>query len=802
MNEIRRIALVYDDERRPETTGVYCRRALESLVEVEFFRPAAISSIPRNRFDLVLNIDDGLRYRLPDDLRPSAWWCIDTHMDMAWSLEKSRDFDLVFAAQRDGAEQLRQQGAAAARWLQLACDPVIHGRCEAVKQWDFCFVGNLVSGPRADLVRLLQQYFRNNWVGRAYFEEMAEVYSASRVVFNRSIKNDVNMRVFEALASGSLLLTNDLSDNGQAELFRDSVHLATYVDGEELLDKLRYYLNRESIREQIAAAGRAEAAAKHTYVHRMREILTAANQFLAKTVVPAAAGQAAAASPLQAPLKPDAGVRNRGEKARIEAKPNIDWDYYGYLRPELLALVPGTARSILEIGCGAGRLGAALKDRQPCQITGVETNPLAAEAARKRLDRVIVGDIETLEPDFAPHEFDAVICGDVLEHLREPGRILRRIHQWLKPGGALAASIPNVAHRTVIANLLAGNWNYEPAGLLDATHLRFFTRSAIERLLYRTNFTIQTTEVVGGAGYDQWWLEGRPGTVQIGRLKARGLKREQVENLHAYQYLMRARAAPAPNFALTSIVIVTHNALDFTRRCLDSVRSYTDEPYELIVVDNASSDGTVEFLREQPDIRLIANAENRGFPAAVNQGVEVAEGEQILLLNGDVLVTTGWLRRQLEALAADPGIGLVGPVTNCTAGMQRVECGYRELSELEEFAWNWGKAYAGRRVAAQQLTGFCLLVLREAAKIIGPFDERFGLGLYEDVDYSLRARHAGFRLEVAYDAYVHHFGHCSFAAAGLDQDQMAQTSQHVFREKWNQEVPAPIGCGNGRGFPP
>ena len=92
-------------------------------------------------------------------------------------------------------------------------------------------------------------------------------------VFNRSIKNDVNMRVFEALASGSLLVTNDLSENGQAELFRDGVHLATYREAEDLLDKLAFYLSREPLREKIAAAGRAEVLAKHTYRHRMERVL-------------------------------------------------------------------------------------------------------------------------------------------------------------------------------------------------------------------------------------------------------------------------------------------------------------------------------------------------------------------------------------------------------------------------------------------------------------------------------------------------------------------------------------------------
>ena len=131
----------------------------------------------------------------------------------------------------------------------------MHRRFDVEKTHDVAFVGNIFPGPRAELVRLLQGRFRSMFVGRAYFEEMARIYSAARLVFNRSLKNDVNMRVFEAVACGSLLLTNDLAENGQAELFRDGVHLATYRDGDELLDKAAYYLKHEALRERIAAAG-------------------------------------------------------------------------------------------------------------------------------------------------------------------------------------------------------------------------------------------------------------------------------------------------------------------------------------------------------------------------------------------------------------------------------------------------------------------------------------------------------------------------------------------------------------------
>ncbi len=124
--EIRRVAIIFDDKLRPETTGTYCRRALQGMVEFEHVLPTDLSrlqtlnaSMPQrhNAFDLYLRIDDGLDYRLPAELRPSAFWAIDTHLNFDGCLAKAREFDFVFAAQRDGAERLRQEGISSAVWL-------------------------------------------------------------------------------------------------------------------------------------------------------------------------------------------------------------------------------------------------------------------------------------------------------------------------------------------------------------------------------------------------------------------------------------------------------------------------------------------------------------------------------------------------------------------------------------------------------------------------------------------------------------------------------------------------------------
>src|SRR5262249_50946150 len=147
---------------------------------------------------------------------------------------------------------------------------------------------------------------------------------------------------------------------------------------------------------------------------------------------------------------------------------------------------------------------------------------------------------------FAEGSFDAVICGDVLEHLRDPLSVLRQVRTWLRPNGRLIVSLPNVRNHAVIRSLLAGNWTYEPAGLLDRTHLRFFTRREIENLFFRAGFRIEALAVNTSPSHDDWVRAGRPGAIQLGRLKLDNLTPQEAQEFHIYQYLVSAKPAP-PN---------------------------------------------------------------------------------------------------------------------------------------------------------------------------------------------------------------------------------------------------------------
>lgn len=160
----------------------------------------------------------------------------------------------------------------------------------------------------------------------------------------------------------------------------------------------------------------------------------------------------------------------------------FETSYFGELRPEIIQMVPVDAKSILDVGCGYGVLGQALKNREARYVCGIDLSSQAVNEARKVLDVVVKGDVETMVLPFDHGQFDCIICADVLEHLIEPWTVLSMLKQYLSPGGCIVASIPNVGFHRVVRGLVKGHWNYTGSGVLDKTHLRFFTLESIIKL--------------------------------------------------------------------------------------------------------------------------------------------------------------------------------------------------------------------------------------------------------------------------------------------------------------------------------
>jgi O-antigen biosynthesis protein len=166
--------------------------------------------------------------------------------------------------------------------------------------------------------------------------------------------------------------------------------------------------------------------------------------------------------------------------------------YFSCTRPELIALVPPTATRILDVGCGAGGFARSLRAARSgskLEIVGVEFCASAAEIAASAVDRLVVGNAEHVELRYENY-FDCVIFADVLEHLIDPWKMLQRARTLLQRDGTIIASIPNVQHWSILANLLRGHWEYAEYGIMDSTHLRFFTRRSISDLFTTTGFRL------------------------------------------------------------------------------------------------------------------------------------------------------------------------------------------------------------------------------------------------------------------------------------------------------------------------
>jgi GT2 family glycosyltransferase/Tfp pilus assembly protein PilF len=238
-----------------------------------------------------------------------------------------------------------------------------------------------------------------------------------------------------------------------------------------------------------------------------------------------------------------------------------------------------------------------------------------------------------------------------------------------------------------------------------------------------------------------------------------------------------------------SVVIPCHNGADLTRRCIASLLAQDAvRPDEIVLVDNASSDDTGALAGLHASVRVLRQPDNLGFAAGVNAGIRASHGELVLVLNNDTQAAANLLPELVRVLESSPGIGAVAPVSNHVKGPARLPVG------------DLGRTAAGRAAIASallaepgpihdvdNLAGLCLLVRRTTLDRVGSFDERFGHGNFEDDDLCLRLRLHGYRLTIARRAFLHHEGHATFRALGLDLASEIGRRREQFCGKWRHD---------------
>ena len=249
---------------------------------------------------------------------------------------------------------------------------------------------------------------------------------------------------------------------------------------------------------------------------------------------------------------------------------------------------------------------------------------------------------------------------------------------------------------------------------------------------------------------------------------------------------------PSP---LVSVIVLTYNNLDFTKACLRSIDAESCWPnLEVIVVDNASSDGTRAFLEEWArggaGRRIILNEHNLGFSAGNNVGLAAANGDYLVLLNNDTYVTPHWVGTMVKHLARNPDIGILGPVTNNIGNEARVEIHYADMQEMKRAAAAYTSRRMGKLLDVDTVAFFCVAMPRSTYERIGPMDEAFGVGFFEDDDYCRRVQAAGLRVVCADDVFVHHHLSASFDALKAEKKQeLFERNKAIYEAKWGQWKP-------------
>jgi 2-polyprenyl-3-methyl-5-hydroxy-6-metoxy-1,4-benzoquinol methylase/Flp pilus assembly protein TadD len=217
--------------------------------------------------------------------------------------------------------------------------------------------------------------------------------------------------------------------------------------------------------------------------------------------------------------------------------------YYCSPRSELAAHIPPDTKRVLDIGCGAGAFGHSLKQRGVDEVIGIEIDERASALAEEVLDGVLTGDIERMELPFESAYFDCITLGDVLEHLIEPAAALRRLAPFLAPEGVVVASIPNARFCQVVRMLAEGRWKYEDAGILDRTHLRFFTAVEMQLLFQGAGYEILKMQPLSMLPAESL-PRNDDGGFTMGRLTIGPLDDVEYQDFLVFQYLVVAKRAP------------------------------------------------------------------------------------------------------------------------------------------------------------------------------------------------------------------------------------------------------------------
>ena len=440
--------------------------------------------------------------KVPDEWndapRPRVAYVYETIGNSDALKHAAAQFEAFFCSSQSNVAMLSQAGMRHIAWLPpaatsvaLALDPDAPRDVDVVVHEHQITINDLITGLPDAVIAM------------AVKKDRAQTYAKAKIVLWTEA-GDVAQEAFDAMAAGAMLLIRrgaDLSAFGE-----EGVHFIAFDRTDEITPLAKRYLVDERVRTDIAKAGMARVRRLHTYDHRMRDLVGAM-------------------------------LEATGARGGLSGEGRFHFGgYYCAPRPELAAQVPLHAERVLDVGCGGGEFGRSLKERGAKEVVGIEVIERAWELARRNLDDALLGNIESMELPFEDGYFDCIVFGDVLEHLIDPTGVLKRLKRVLSPDGVMVMSIPNIQFYQTIDMLGRGRWKYEDAGIMDRTHLRFFTAVEINEMVQAAGLKLSRLQPLSMA--DKSHVQHKADkSVTIGRVTISNVTDAELVHFLTYQWL-------------------------------------------------------------------------------------------------------------------------------------------------------------------------------------------------------------------------------------------------------------------------
>ncbi len=476
--------------------------------------------------------------------------------------------------------------------------------------------------------------------------------------------------------------------------------------------------------------------------------------------------------------------------------------YYEGVNSLVLRMVPDESTRYLEVGCAKGKLGSAIKDRNPgSYYVGIELFEEVGQLAKDVLDKVFISDVEKFDWSLLSGEqFDCIIFADVLEHLIDPARVIKLATALLSPNGNIICCLPNVAHWSIISGLIRGEWEYSDNGLLDRTHLRFFTLQTFEKLLKEIGFEVYAD--------GRFVHDVKVSDEIIPVLNAMQVDEQAfMERANTYQFVVRAqriikKGLSEPNLRLgilnlignstVEIIVCVDNHLQITKSFLESLAltRFMGGAVQVLVLDNFTNDDTENFLKTSvqthPWLRFERTLNPIGVAQLRNKAAGITNAEILVFLDGSTTLGEGWLEYLLDRIH-DKRVGIVGPQhlfsdgSISSAGIVFTPNAYpKYLHRLAEP--NDEKINRPKELPA--LTGDAMMIKREIFQAVGGFSTE-GTIFYADLDLCFKVRKMGLSVVYQPESKVLHSSEtgANARAHSIQDDDMNRTK---FIQKWKE----------------